>query len=712
MSLTEDQMFDCLASYQVQYQLRQRGELKTGMFKNVHYDSVKEVLMGLSYIAGLKYDSSSAEVYNDKTNRIDYGVYPSGKKFIIYRDTGKYDLAQIGNLFRNKDDLIEKIIDNIRYANQLDESIDYFGHNGIQLLQLISTKSNCLFKGMSHRTIPRALLDENGVIKKGSVMVIPFYNSTTTNIGMAVTYAYYKPNEEVFSHPYNFSNTIIKTTAIGAFSRLGTARVTRPIGGGLGDDRQRFASVVRQSTQQPELSRPRTACVMRRDDTKISSRVTINKDLFHDNKNLTGIIHKEEEVSHDKLQAYFNSPGTEIKTPKKLTDSFDIDDSYYENSQSLINEKYYEKYISCGGNKKYIKRKKRGGAFTLYKDSGHFFIINDIDPTLKAYDYFNHLIYGPDKYKNRHEDQFNFVAEQEILFNRLTQFSNITFIGTISAISSMCDDYSSLNDGELLLCYNGCIYNKYGKIACTINLLEKCGLTDIKVFYAASGGPTGGPTGATPITSNDVIGLKVYTCRLENVKSNDIEANQEELIPIDKHPLHIRIQLSGEFLILDDSDIKKEEKDYILYTFIETLEQYSDVFKFFIKILKFYDYITKTLVSACHVIINKTIDITNTCKIGLDNIFSDLLKQVLKPNSVGGGSKISKKTLIQNIAKITPYIKGLSKMKKEGLTNIYNQLAPLNKYKKEDLMKKYKIKDKNLKKNEIIYMIFNSSNNR
>lgn len=48
-------------------------------------------------------------------------------------------------------------------------------------------------------------------------------------------------------------------------------------------------------------------------------------------------------------------------------------------------------------------------------------------------------------------------------------------------------------------------------------------------------------------------------------------------------------------------------------------------------------------------------------------------------------------------------------MKKENLLITYTKLNNLNKYKKEELIKKYNIKNKNLKKNEIIHHIFNSS---
>ena len=139
------------------------------------------------------------------------------------------------------------------------------------------------------------------------------------------------------------------------------------------------------------------------------------------------------------------------RNPKKLINF--IDDEYYTNTQMKINR--------LSGGKK--KTNRKGGA-VLFKDSGHFFIINEIDPSLYAFDYFNFMLYGePASLRNRYRDQKGFILEQEILFSRLTKFTKIKFLGAVTSVNNDCTIASTLEDGEISLCLDGCLYNNKGK---------------------------------------------------------------------------------------------------------------------------------------------------------------------------------------------------------------------------------------------------------
>jgi len=640
--LLED-LFLSLVLYQVEYNCRSSDLKQKSKYGTTDYKSVKEMILGLSYIDAKGYTLESLNVFNDN-NSLNYGVYGTGTKYNVYKNLDNYQLEN--QIFNSRGTLRDKIKLNFDYAKVLDIAMDFdeLTRNGNDLLPLIARRSNSLFKGISHRTIPTDLLDGYGIIKDGSELNIPFYNSTTTNIALAIFFAYYAPT------------TAVPTPIMTSYLSVDTP-VKPLLNGGVGSEKTK--SIKFTAAPSP------------------SSRTKV--DVFTDVKNNLEMI--QERI-----------PQT---NPKKLIEF--VKDDYYIRTQEEIRK------INPGRTHTFGGKKKKGGDPVLFKDSGHFFLINEIDPNLKAFDFFDFMVYGePKELRNKYYEQIMFMNEQEILFNRLTKLSNIQFIGAITYINNDCSNAPNLEKGEILLCTDGCLYNNKGKLSCSINILTETGLVDISNYYGNSPGTLAFHAGVSAASVNNILGIKVYTCKLEPFDTPAVAISPDETI-IEDTSNRVKLLLTDEYIESDNLNelpkkeiakiIENSKKKYVKYEGIGRILDYlSDLIDGF-------DVACKTSVEAAK-------HVGRLCCIAAQALVGK------KQEYCFGGSKISKTTLIEKIAKITPYIKGLSKMKKEGLMNIYDKLAPLNKYKKEELIKKYKIKDKNLKKNEIIYMIFNSSNNR
>jgi hypothetical protein len=643
-SVLFEDLFLSLVLYQVEYNCRSHDLKQASKYGTTDYKSVKEMILGLSYIDAIGYTPQSLNVFNPNDS-LNYGVYGTGVKYNVYKNLDDYDLNH--QIFNSRPDLKAKIKINFDYAKVLDIAMDYdeLTRNGSNLLPLIARRSNSLFKGISHRTIPNDLLDNYGIIKDGSELNIPFYNSTTTNIALAIFFAYYNPT------------IAIPNPSMSSYQSVGID-YNPLLNGGVGLEKTKSVKF--------------TAAPLPSSQTRV--------DVFTDVKNNLQMIKKR----------------IPSNNPKKLIEF--VKDDYYIRTQQEIRKINPDRTHTFGG------KKKKGGDPILFKDSGHFFLINEIDPNLKAFDFFDFMVYGePKKLRNKYFEQVMFMNEQEILFNRLTKLSNIQFIGAITYIDSNCRNAPILENGEILLCTDGCLYNNKGKLSCSINILTETGLVDISNYYGNSAGALGTHIGLSAATVNNILGIKIYTCKLEPFDKPAVAISTDETI-IEDTSNRVKLLLTDEYIESDKlNELPEEEINTIIKNSGKKFKKYEGIIggilDYLSDLIDGFEYVCdKTVKSAEH--------LTRLCCIAARAAVGE------KQEYCFGGSKISKITLIENIAKITPYIKGLSKMKKESLTNIYNQLAPLNKYKKEELIKKYIIKDKNLKKNEIIYMIFNSSNNR
>ena len=634
MSITPEKLFESLVLYQVEYNCRGR-ELKNTEYGSTDYKSIKEILLGLSYVHGKGYSPDSIDIFDEANNyRINYDIYKRGDNFTLFKNLDYYNINN--PIFNAKPLLIDKIQNNFKYGKVLDIAIesDEFGRNGLELLALIAKRSNSLFKGITHRTIPNHLLDEYGIIKNGSELKISFYNSTSTNIALAICFAFFTPTmliptPDLSGYPFPPAPPLIKGGMISA-----TPRFTAPP----------------QSFRKPEVSK------------------------------LMDIKSKLQNIQFPRTN------------PEKLIEF--VKDEYYIKKQKEFN---HQREFVYGGSK------KKGGA-VLFKDSGHFFIINEIDPSLKAFDYFDYMLYGDASLKNKYYEQTGFIFEQEILFSRLTKFSNITFLGAITVVNKDCSLTRALDDGEILLCLDGCLYNNKGKLSCSINILGQNGLEDIKFFYGPDEGDFSTHISSFVPSADAIIGLKVYSCKLEPFDATSDAIIRKEEVYIDDEP-QVNLLATGEYMVIND----KVEKVPVVEKQIEFIVEKSStkakrILTGAAKILQDMSDIVDGFVKSCE-LLPKMADLAarRSCII-LNKILGEEKKYKY------GGTKISKITLIEKIAKIDPYIKGLSKMKKERLLTIYNQLSVLNKYKKEELIKKYKVKGKNLKKCQIIDMIFNLSN--
>jgi len=598
---TDERLFLSLALYQVEYSCRTTGGgLQNTEFNNIDYKSIKDLLLGLSYIDAKGYSPDSIDIFNDN-NTINYTIYKTATSFNLKNSLDEYDI--VNPIFNTKRMVIQK---NFEYCKVLDSAIksQSFGRKGNELLALIALRSNSLFKGITHRTIPNHLLDDYGIIKDNSELKIPFYNSTTTNIALAICFAFYLPtihipNPDLSGYALTYTGSLI-------------------LGGTLRDIKSNLKA--------------------------IKNRI----------------------------------PST---NPKRLIEF--VNDKYYLNTQMKINKLILE----VSGDKRKVKK---GGA-VLFKDSGHVFIINEIDPSLYAFDYFNYMLHGDSSLRNKYKDQKGFILEQEILFSRLTKFTKIKFLG-------------ALDDGEILLCLDGCLYNNKGKLSCSINILGQNGLEDIKFFYGPDNGDFSTHISSFVPSADAIIGLKVYSCKLEPFDATSAAIIRKEEVYIDDDP-QVNLLATGEYMVIND----KVEKVPVVEKQIEFIVEKSStkakrILTGAAKILQDMSDIVDGFVESCE-LLPKMADLAarRSCII-LNKILGEEKKYTF------GGTKISKISLIEKIAKIDPYIKGLSKMKKERLLTIYNQLSVLNKYKKEELIKKYKVKGKNLKKSQIIDMIFNLSN--
>jgi hypothetical protein len=610
MSISTEKLYLSLALYQVQDYCRTiTGGLRNTEFNNIDYKSIKDLLLGLSYIDAEGYSPNSIHIFDDN-NKLNYDIYKTAINFNLYKNLNDYDLNH--PIFNSKIGLKDMIRENFNFAKVLDQAIEsqQFGHKGSELLALIARRSNSLFKGITHRTIPNHLLDDYGIIKNNSELKIPFYNSLTTNIALAICFAFYEP---VIHIP------------------------------------------------NPDLS---------------------GYPLYTGSVILGGVVLNDVKLN---LQAIKNR--IPDRNPKKLINF--INDEYYTNTQMKINK--------LSGGKKRIN--KKGGA-VLFKDSGHFFIINEIDPSLYAFDYFNFMLYGePSSLRNRYRDQKGFVLEQEILFSRLTKFTKINFLGAVTSVNKDCSIASTLEDGEISLCLDGCLYNNKGKLSCSINILGENGLQDIKFFYGNQTDDFELHMSSTTVSSiNDILGIKIYTCKLEPFDSTTVPITS---VIMDDTSSYLKLLTTGEYLVIDDK-FKEIPDSEIEEVIDKATDKYDNIFEQLAKILMD---IVKEIEKIC-INVGTSVDSAGRqiCET-FENVFNMASKTF-----ISGGNKISKIELIERIAKINPYIKGLSKIKKEKLITIYNELVVLNKHKKEELIRKYKIKNKNLKKNQIISMIFNSSN--
>lgn len=615
MSISTEKLFLSLALYQVQDDCRTAGGgLQNTEFNNIDYKSIKDLLLGLSYMDAEGYSANSIHIFDDN-NKLNYDIYKTATNFNLYKNLDNYQLND--SIFNTKIGLKNMIRDNFNYAKVLDQAIEsrQFGHKGNELLALIARRSNSLFKGITHRTIPNDLLDNYGIIKNNSELKIPFYNSVTTNIALAICFAFYQPaihipNPDLSGYPL-YTGSVI----------LGGKK-----GGVLLND--------------------------------IKSNLQAIKDRIPE------------------------------RNPKKLINF--IDDEYYTNTQMKINK--------LSGGKK--KTNRKGGA-VLFKDSGHFFIINEIDPSLYAFDYFNFMLYGePASLRNRYRDQKGFILEQEILFSRLTKFTKIKFLGAVTSVNNDCTIASTLEDGEISLCLDGCLYNNKGKLSCSINILGENGLQDIKFFYGPQNFDLEAHMSSAISSINDILGIKIYTCKLEPFDSATVPIAS---VIMDDTSSYLKLLTTGEYLVIDDKF--KEIPDSEIEDIIDkATDKYNSIFEQLASILM--DIVTE--IEKICINVGTSVDSAGR---KICETFQDVFNMASK-SFISGGNKLSKIELIEKIAKINPYIKGLSKMKKEKLLSIYNELADLNKHKKEELIRKYKIKNKNLKKCQIINMIFNLSNNR
>ena len=172
------------------------------------------------------------------------------------------------------------------------------------------------------------------------------------------------------------------------------------------------------------------------------------------------------------------------------------------------------------------------------------FIINEIDPSLYAFDYFNFMLHGqPASLRNKYKDQKGFILEQEILFNRLTKFTKITFLGAITAVNDDCLSAANLQDGEISLCLDGCLYNNKGKLSCSINILGENGLQDIKFFYGPQKYDLELHMSMAVASVNDILGIKIYTCKLEPFDSVAVPSTS---IIIDDTTLRLKLLTTGQ----------------------------------------------------------------------------------------------------------------------------------------------------------------------
>ena len=725
MALTAEDERDFLALvlYQVDKNSRYNNGLNVTEFGNIDYSSVKEVLMGLSYMDANGYRDSPF----DTNNNLDYIKYASAPSYNLYEDLNRY---QINNPIITIDaNLKDKINENLNYIKVLDNAIKNprFGRKDKDLLALISKRSNCLFKGISHRTIPINLLDSNGVIKEDSEILIPFYNSTTTNFALGLLFAFFFQTDNITNPTFTGTMAIPDNTLIG----------------GTNPTKEEVQNEIKQYLKSIKY------------------------------RNLTDI-------------------------PKKLINF--INDDIYVSTQEKLNT-IVEQTNNKGG------YRKKGGAYTLFRDSGHFFIINDLDPNLFAFDYFDYMVNGDPNLKDKYIDQDAFLKEQEILFDRLTKFTNIKFIGAISDTNANCMGVGGLADGEILLCLDGCLYNNRGKIACSTHLLGRNGLQNITGVYGTDSTTFGHHAG---LNTDLVIGLKVYTCKLEsiipsapyltqipapvpqvpsaptvsfnrasvsqlpaptpqlpsapqlppNVSFNRASVSQlpaptphvpsapyftqipapapqvpptvsfnrasvsrgpmpspqvpaprrsirqfpsapiiiyNKNILIDKNNINVKLITTNDILIINNN-INQADKTIKIKELTEKAIRKANLLKQ--PIQRIMSFLSDCIGTVEDVITKTPATIYN---------FADKCINGMKDFQLFGGVKLNKTSLIEKILKITPDFKGLSKMKKENLLITYTKLNNLNKYKKEELIKKYKIKDKNLKKNEIIHHIFNSS---
>lgn len=635
MAITPEKLFESLVLYQVEYNCRGK-KLKNTEYGSTDYKSIKEILLGLSYVHGKGYSPDSIDIFDEANNyRIDYDIYRTGDNFNLFKDLDNYDINN--PIFNAKPLLIDKIQKNFKYGKVLDIAIesDEFGRNGLELLALIAKRSNSLFKGITHRTIPNHLLDDYGIIINGSELKISFYNSTSTNIALAICFAFFTPT------------MLIPTPDLSGYA---LPSATPLIPGGM------ISATPRFTAPPPSFRKP---------------QVSKLNDIKSTLQNIQRRIPKT--------------------NPEKLIEF--VKDEYYIKKQKEFN---HQREFVYGGSK------KKGGA-VLFKDSGHFFIINEIDPSLKAFDYFDYMLYGDTSLKNKYYEQAGFIFEQEILFSRLTKFSNITFLGAITVVNKDCSIIAALDDGEILLCLDGCLYNNKGKLSCSINILGQNGLEDIKFFYGPEKGHLSTHISSFAPSADAIIGLKVYSCKLEPFDATSAIIPKEEVY-IDDAP-QVNLLATGEYMVINDevdnAPVVEKEIESIV---TKSSNKAKRILTGAAKILQDMSDIVDEFVESCE-LLPKMADLAarRSCII-LNKILGEEKKYEY------GGTKISKITLIEKIAKIDPYIKGLSKMKKEKLLTIYNQLSVLNKYKKEELIKKYKVKGKNLKKCQIIDMIFNLSN--
>lgn len=342
--------------------------------------------------------------------------------------------------------------------------------------------------------------------------------------------------------------------------------------------------------------------------------------------------------------------------------------------------------------------------FTYEKSTpGNLFVIINIDDNIKAFDFANFLlkeVRDPEKYP--HRSQYLYLEEQELLFKRNLKLSNIIYFGKIVKYINEDDKTAirqhtvSLKDYELAIAADGCMYNNHHSI-CSINLLYEMGLLLLKDAIAKD---------IATYLDDDIgkyIGTNVYYC--------DLTYNDISITPERKRAAIVVKNVSVEKeVVVDDVESIPHKGSHVegLSTELSTKKIYydnkekpilSDKDNFIEKIkAKIADYTAK--------IASYTAKITSD----FDKVKTNLLSFFNIHPSFNGGKakKINKKDIIININKLVSNIKGLNKLNKKELENLYNYLNELYKYKKYELINKYKLIDlnKSMTKSKMIYLIY------
>jgi hypothetical protein len=425
------------------------------------------------------------------------------------------------------------------------------------------------------------------------------------------------------------------------------------------------------------------------------------------------------------------------------------------------------------------------------RNPGNLFIITEIKRNIKGFDFPKFLIDDVvDKSKYPHKNQYLYLQEQEILFKRNLRLSKINYLGRIAGYH---DDIGSINTAlsqlrycdDLLICSDGCIYNKQGDSICSVNLLFEAGY--VKLADVIEGDITTYLKGNARKYRN----TKVYICSLSDPiyeadiqqkrnykplfgvvkKENDSKVHPEiprlNIARIDQEisnespemkakktePITLSINPTTTFEIPDNSAedisismselsklsrlsnpdkasiaIKPFHKSYFERLPEDSESSRASAKSYFFKhtVFKYYDNKDKPSISKDAAknknIIDDLLGFTTVLKdtitklesgkesMSLQRKFSEfiLIPSACRTQLGGKNKKITKKDIIININKLVSNIKGLNKLNKKELENLYNYLNELYQYKKYELINKFKSCDlnKNMNKSKMIYLIY------